>query len=111
MAIDRSIFDKYQKTLINPNYVDLNDTSNIIYVEDQEVVKLMTPEEYLGMESLMRDREINEDAVQTASGLIETTFANSAQTATSFTRSVRFFEEKVTDEAFRDIIDKSEGLT
>ena len=42
MAIDKSIFDKYQKTLLNENYVDFTDTENIVYMDEEEVVKPMT---------------------------------------------------------------------
>jgi hypothetical protein len=89
MALDKSIFDKYQKSLLNSKYVDLDDRSNIVYMDDVEVIKPMTSEEYSEMEGSIIRTITTENEYETSEGLIERTFASSSHTFTSFNNSVK----------------------
>lgn len=50
MAIDKTIFDKYQKSLLNAKYVDLTD-ENIVYLDETTEVKPLTVAEYYDLGS------------------------------------------------------------
>jgi hypothetical protein len=92
MVIDKSIFDSYQKSLLNKKYIDLDDTSNIVFLDETEPVKPMTAEEYAEMEGSIGSSLVS-DQYQTSSGLIERTFASASQTFTSFNVGVKSMTE------------------
>jgi len=110
MAIDRSIFDKYQKTTLNAKYIDLEDSNSIKYVDDElAVIKPMTADEYLELDLPMQSKEIN-NGLPSSLGTIENILNNSALTATSFATTFNFFKEQITQSDFESFIDKDEDL-
>jgi len=89
MAINKNIFDAYQKSLLNNNYVDLSDTTNIVYMDDVVAVKPMTTDEYREINGATISSLIDDDQYETSKGVIETTFSKASHTFTSFTSSAR----------------------
>ncbi len=89
MALDRSIFDKHQKSLLNSKYVDLTDTSKVQYMDDVEVIKPMTSKEYMEMEGSIVKTITDDKEFETSEGLVEKIFAASSHTFTSFNNSVK----------------------
>jgi hypothetical protein len=89
MAIDKSIFDSYQKSLLNKKYVDLSNKESIVYLDETEVVKPMTADEYAEMEGSIGSSLANTQEYETSEGLVERTFASVSQTFTSFNNSIK----------------------
>lgn len=89
MAIDKSIFDSYQKSLLNKKYVDLNNLSNIVYLDEKEPVAPMTADEYAEMEGSIGSSLSKTQEFETSEGLIEKVFSSSSQTFTSFNAGLK----------------------
>src|SRR5690554_5119078 len=87
--ISRDIFDKYQKTLLNNKYVDLKDTSNIIYEEEEVEVKPLTKEEYEEMGSSFYSSIYTDDKRDSSTGSIETEMLKTSHTFTSFNNTLK----------------------
>lgn len=89
MTIDKSIFDSYQKSLLNKKYVDLSNPSSIVYLDEKEPVAPMTADEYAEMEGSIGSSLSKIQEHETSEGLVEKIFSSSSQTFTSFNMSLK----------------------
>lgn len=87
MAIDKSIFDKHQKSLLKRDYIDLNDLSNVVYVDESIDIKPLTREDYDEMNISTAKTLWGQEKYETSKGIIETSFAAESQSLTSFTNT------------------------
>lgn len=93
MAIAKSVFDKYQKELLDKKYVDLEDTSNVVYQDDVLPIQPMTADEYAEIEGSIITTLTADNTYPSSDGVIEKTFAGTAQTFTSFNNTLKSLME------------------
>lgn len=93
MAIDKSIFDDFQKSLLDKKYINLDKPETIVYQDETEPIQPMTDEEYAEMEGALGSSLAIEQEFESSAGLTEQVFSQSAQTFTSFHNSINSLRE------------------